>query len=188
MIFGALFLTLLSTLVSRASPMTVDLDLSAITNSSNRILSHCYTPDTSADIGETNIKDCRATLLILAQNPDFTIPIRFSKNPRRGLKIPRGWTSGECIIFVSCENDRDAYTFRFADVLLAAKKIVDRCVGTEMTEKWGLLRWGGIDELGDSETFYVSVGRPYPPTTAAGSVGPVDLVNETLAGPAIDVS
>lgn len=188
MIFGGLLLGVLSTLVFRASPMTVDLNLSVITNSSNNIIPHCYTPDTSAEIGETNLKDCRAALLILARNPDFTIPMSFSKNPRRGIKVPRGWTSGECIIFVSCENDRDAYTFRFADVLVVAKKIVDKCVGTETEEKWGLLRWGGVDELGDSETFYVSVGKPYPPTTAAGSVGPVDLVNETLASPAVDIS
>lgn len=179
---------LLSTLASPASPMTVDPNLTVVTNSSNNIIPHCYTPGTSPVIGETNLKDCRDALLVLARNPDFTIPLRFSKNPRRGFKIPRGWTSGECIIFVSCENDRDAYTFRFADVLVVAKRIIDKCVDTETEEEWGVLRWGGVDELGDSETFYVSVGKPYPPSLAAGSVVPVEFENGTLAGPTIDVS
>ena len=160
--------------------MLIDLSPSSINNSSNHIVPHCFTPGTYPGIGETNLKDCRDALVVLARNPDFTTPMRYSKNPRRGIKIPRGWTSGECIIFVSCENDRDAYTFRIADVLVLAKKLVDTCVGTTVDEEWGLLRWGGVEILGDSMTFYVSVGKPHTPTTSAETVIPVDLVNGTL--------
>lgn len=181
------FLLLLSSLAHYATSMIIDVDSTITTNTSNRIVPHCFTPDSSPGIGETNLKDCRDTLLILARNPNFTTPMRFSKNPRRGLKVPRGWSSGECLIFVSCENDRDAYTFRFADVLVVAKKLVDTCVATKEVEKWGLLRWGGVDILGDTETFYVSVGKPHARRPPAGGIISVDFVNGTLADPAIDV-
>lgn len=32
--------------------------------------------------------------------------------------------SGECLIFVTCENDRDMYEFRFADVARVARKVI----------------------------------------------------------------
>ena len=89
---------------------------------------------------------------------------------------------------MTCKNDRDAYTFRFADVLPVAKRLVDNCVGTHESERWGLLRWGGLDGLGDSETFFVMVGHPFVPGSAAGSVIPVELVNGTLLGSVTGVS
>ena len=152
---------------------------------SNRVIAQCFTPETGPELIETNLQDCRHALFILASTPDFTAPMRYSKNPRRGLPVPRGWTSGDCLILVSCENERDAYTFRFADVLVVARRIVDTCVGTVESPKWGLLRWGGIDELGDSQTFYVSVFKPSPARTSTGSVVPVELVNGTLLDPVI---
>lgn len=36
------------------------------------------------------------------------------------------------------------------------------------SEEWGTLKWGGVDEIGDSETFYVSVGRP---VASRGGIG-----------------
>ena len=179
---------LLSTLVSRASLTLIDLNSSSVTESTNRITPHCFTPGTSSDLGETNLKDCRDALAILARNPDFTTPFHFSKNPRRGIRVPRGWKSGDCLILVSCENDRDAYTFRFADVLVVAKRLVDNCVEGRVSERWGLLRWGGVDDLGASETFYVSVGKPFAPRIPAESAGPVESLNGTRLDPTIDIS
>ena len=87
---------------------------------------------------------------------------------------------------MSCENDRDAYTFRFADVLVVAKRLVDTCVGTTQSEKWGLLRWGGVQVLGDTETFYVSVGRRQD---VAGSVNLEELTTGMLLlNPAVEGS
>ena len=160
--------------------MLININHSTISNSSDRIDTHCFTPDTHPQMAEVTQKGCRDALLILARNPDFTTPLRFSKNPRRGIKIPRAWTSGACTIIMSCENDRDAYTLRFADVLVVAKKLVETCVGTQESEKWGLLRWGGVDILGDSETFYVSVGQVIARTVPAGNVDLVELTSETL--------
>ena len=101
--------------------------------------------------------------------------------------MPRGWKSGDCLILVSCENDRDAYTFRFADILVIAKRLVDNCVGIQ-SKRWGLLRWGGVDDLGDSETFYVSVGKPFGARIPAEIAGPVELLNGTRLDPTIDIS
>lgn len=186
MIYGLLLL--LSNLAQHATAMLISLDPTTTTNASNHIESHCYNPDTSPTMGETNLKDCRDTLLKIARTPDFTTRITFSKNPRRGVSLPRGWKSGECLIFFSCENDRDAYTFRYADVLASAREIVDLCVGTTVTEQYGLMRWGGIYILGDSDTFYVSVGRPLNPRTSAGNLIPVGLVNETLLNPMNEIA
>ena len=148
------------------------LTLQGPNDSYPEITPHCFTPASLEGVGETNPHDCRAALEILIRQPHFTTRYSFSKNPRRGLKVPKGWTSGQCVIFVSCENDRDAYTFRLADVAANARKLVAGCVGKE-SERWGMLRWGGVDILGDSETFYVSVGRPVaprPPGLGGGSV------------------
>lgn len=186
MIYGLLLL--LSSLAYHTSSMLIDPNPTMKANTSNRIEPRCFTPETSPDVGETNQNDCRDALLILARTRGFTNPYQFSKDPRRGVRLPLVWKSRECVIFVNCENDHDAYTFRFADVLVVAKRLVDVCVGTHESERWGLLRWGGLDGLGDSETFYVSVGYPLPLVSAAGSVIPVELVNGTLLDSATGVS
>ena len=141
------------------------------------IIAACFTPELRT-VSETNMQDCRNALQVLARAPDFTTPMTYSKNPRRGAIIPRGWVANDCLIMVSCDNDRDAYTFRLADVLVVAKKIVDNCVATKQSPKWGLLRWGGIDVLGDSLTFYVSVFKPM--RDSAGNAISLELVNDTL--------
>ena len=91
---------------------------------------------------------------------------------------------------MSCENDRDAYTFRFADVLVVAKNLVEKCVGTAQSEALGLLGWGGVDILGDSVTFYVSVGKPFKPKpiTSTTSAIPVALVSGTPLDPTVEIS
>ena len=177
------FLLLLSSLAHHAASALIDLNPAAL----NRVIPQCFTPEVDPKLGETNLEDCRNALLVLARTPDFTTPMRWSKNPRRGMLLPRGWESGDCLIFVSCENDRDAYTFRFADVLVVARGLVDNCVGTTEDPRWGLLRWGGLDVLGDSLTFYVSIIRPVHVSNATGDAVPVKLVNDTLFDPAIGV-
>ena len=155
----------------------------------NRVQGHCFTPAVDPNIQATNLKDCRDALLKLVHAPDFTTPRRYSKNPRRGLHpLPLDWSSGDCLILVSCENNRDAYTFRFADVLPVARKVIDTCVGTKVNPTWGLLRWGGMDVLGDSPTFYVSVLKRRGPATSTANAVPIALVNQTLVNPAIEVS
>ena len=89
---------------------------------------------------------------------------------------------------MSCENNRDAYTFRFADVLPVARKVIDTCVESKVNPTWGLLRWGGMDVLGDSPTFYVSVLKLRDSATSTENALPVALVNQTLVNPAIEVS
>lgn len=178
------FLLLLSSLAHHATSALINLNPTA----SNRVRPQCFTPDLDPTISETNLQDCRNALLVLAGTPDFTTPMRWSKNWRRGMLLPRGWKSGECLIFVSCENDDDAYTFRFADVLVVARRLVDNCVGTRETPRWGLLRWGGMDVLGASLTFYVSIIGPGHARNATGSAVPVELLNDTLLVPAIGVS
>lgn len=182
MILGLLLL--LSSLAYHATSTLINLKPPSL----NRIEPQCYTPDVDIELREVNPNDCRNTLLEIARAPNFLTPRRYSKNPRRGLPLPIGWKSGDCLIFVSCENDRDAYTFRIADVLPAARTIVNNCVDTNEDPKWGLLRWGGLEKLQDSVSFYVSVSRPNQATISTGNVVPMTLVNETLIDPVVEVS
>ena len=169
MIFG--WSLLLFSIVHHAASTLLSLDPTTVNGTGFQ----CFTPDAGHEIEEVELKDCRNALLVLARAPSFTTPMTYSKNP------------GGCLILVSCYNDRDAYTFRLADVLAVAKKLVDTCVESTVTEKWGLLRWGGLDDLGDSETFFVSVFRPTN-SVLTGSVGLVEFVNDTLLHPGIKVS
>ena len=155
----------------------------------DRVEGHCFTPALDPNIKATNLKDCRDALVNLVRAPDFMTPRSYSDNPRRGLHpLPLDWQSGDCLILVGCENDRDAYTFRFADVLPVARKLVDTCVGTKMTPRWGLLRWGGMDALGNSQTFYVSVLKLTNSANLNANAVLLELVNQTLVNPAIEVS
>lgn len=183
-------LLLLAILAHHATSIHIDLNPIIITNTSNLITPHCFTPMSVPGIRETNLADCRTALGGLARQPDFTTRFIFSKNTRRGLKVPRGWLAGDCIILVSCENDRDAFAFRYADILVIARRLVENCVGKEQ-ERWGTLRWGGVEDILDSETFYVSVGRPSepsPPSAGAGSLMLVDVMNGTTPDQAIEVA
>ena len=170
-------LLLLVILAHHATSIHMDLSPSVKTNTSNRIFPHCFTPISVPGIQETNLTDCNNALRLLARQPDFRTRFIFSKNTRRGLKVPRAWLAGDCVILISCENDRDAYAFRYADVLVIAKLIVENCVEREQ-EGWGTFKWGGVDQILDSETFYVSVGRPHEPTPS--STGSRSLMLENL--------
>ena len=176
----------LSSLAYHATSALINLNPSAL----DIVIPHCFTPEADPDIPETHVTACRDALGVLARSHDFITPITYSKNWRRGRMLPRAWIAGGCLIMVNCENDRDAYTFRLADVLVVAKKLVDTCVGTEVDPKWGLLKWGGIDVLGDSQTFYVSVfeAKNHPAALTGGGVVPVDLVNQTVMQSAVKVS
>lgn len=177
MIIGSLLV--LSSLACHATSAILNLSSTAL----NRVEGHCFTPELDPNLQETNLEDCRDALRNLAMAPDFTTPRGYSKNPRRGLHpLPLHWISGDCLILVSCENSRDAYTFRFADVLPVARKVIDTCVGTRISPRWGLLKWGGMDVLGDSVTFYVSV------LSAPPDAVPMEVVNQTLVNPVIEVS
>ncbi|CAF9939412.1 hypothetical protein IMSHALPRED_001337 [Imshaugia aleurites] len=98
-------------------------------------------------------------MISLIGEPGFRDPWRFSRNPRRGVQVPKGWRSGNCLIMISCENDYDADDFSYADVLRKAKNVVDQCV--DVAE--GEIPWGGVDKIGTVGSFYVSVnGRLGP--------------------------
>ena len=183
-------LLLLAILAHHATPIRIDLNPTIMTNTSNYITPHCFTPISAPGIHETNLADCRTALRGLAHQPDFTARFIFSKNTRRGLELPKSWLARDCIIVVSCVNDRDAFAFRYADVLVIARRLVENCVGKEQ-ERWGTLRWGGVADILDSETFYVSVGRPAepsPPSAGAGSLMLMDVTNGTTPDHAIEVA
>lgn len=114
----------------------------------------CFSPESHPGIDFTNSGDCTAALRLVVLEPGFLVPITFSKNSRRGIKLPKRWKSGRCVIFISCANDRDADTFTYAHVAQQARKVIQTCVDGRVTP------YGGMDEIGSVQSFYVSVGRP----------------------------
>ena len=133
------------------------------------IIPFCFDQSSHPGIGYTNYADCQRAMMVLVREPRFTTPFRFSKNIRRldVLKIPKGWQAGQCIIFVSCENTRDTAVFRYADVAREARRIIEKCV-KQVPDEHGEQPYGGLVQVGDVATFYVSVGRQTNPRSIAG--------------------
>ncbi|KAM0799461.1 Alpha/Beta hydrolase protein [Usnea florida] len=88
-----------------------------------------FIPDAHPVLRPTNLADCKNALRTLVQQPGFKHSYRFSRNPRRGVQVPTGWRAGDCLILLSCENDYDADTFSYVDVLRGAKFVVDQHTG-----------------------------------------------------------
>lgn len=91
----------------------------------NGVTPQCFYPGSHHDICPTNLADCKKALQSLVREPNFTQYQWFSRNHRRGIQVPKGWRWGNCIIFTSCENDYDADTYRYSDVLRKAKAVID---------------------------------------------------------------
>lgn len=125
------------------------------------VVPHCFSAGSHPQIRPTNLEDCKSTLRRLIHQPGFNDLHRFSRNHRRGIQVPIGWRSGNCVIFLSCENDYDADDFRYADIARSAKWVIDQCV--DLPE--GKTSWGGVNSTGNPEvgSFYVSINsRPVP--------------------------
>ncbi|KAK0508067.1 hypothetical protein JMJ35_009151 [Cladonia borealis] len=120
-------------------------------NSTNDIELRCFTPASARF--PLNPADCSVAFMQIVLTPGFRVVYRFSKNLRRldAVKLPKGWTQGDCIIMVSCANDRDTSAFRLSDVAHAARAIINQCVvGRDLS-------YGGIVGVSDVPSFYVSV-------------------------------
>ena len=157
--------------------------LVSFNSSLDMVDTHCYTPDRgdTPGIQPTQLQACKNALHVLVLMPDFTTKARYSRNPRTmGRKLPVGWqlgTHAECRIVLSCENDRDSAMFSYADIAQSAKKIIDSCVDQpDAHGRYPLLRWGGVNGIGDQETFYVAVARPITSTLVGGVVNGTDML------------
>lgn len=149
-------LLLLHAITLAASPAVNESQpsLSVFDGIANDVWPFCFTPETHPGFRLTNSQDCMDALRELVREPSFLVPFQFSKNSRRGIKLPKSWRSGQCVIFVSCANDRDADTFTYAHVAQQARRVIQSCVDNTAAP------YGGVEEIGNVGTFYVSVGRP----------------------------
>jgi len=144
----------------------------------NEVMPYCFSHDSHPGIGTTNSHDCRETLRMIYRDPNRENIYRFTKNPRRDvgvLGLPYGWQYNECVIYVSCSNERDAAYLKFLDVAQQAVKVIRACVDQKDT------KYGGIEEIGSVSTFYVSVGRPTNPRRVSSSLS-ASLAQATLVG------
>ena len=150
---------------SATSTPNANLSLIPTTNATNDIEGYCFDKESRPGIGYTDSADCRRVLRLISDDHHYRdrTPLRFSKNPRNGIRVPKGWQYDDCLIYISCQNDRDADTFTLMDIFKAAVTVIKDCVDET------LAKYGGIEGVGSVGTFYVSVGRPDNPRPVVSS-------------------
>ena len=149
----SLILLFLQILSSLEAPPTLPIQpLLSVARGIENSTPFCFTPESHPGIRTTNTADCHRALRYLISAPHFRTRFRFSKNPRNGVQVPKGWQHGECVIYVSCASAHDSDYFTLADVSTEAVRIIKECVD-EPTVKYG-----GVHGVGDAGTFYVAVG------------------------------
>lgn len=124
------------------------------------VMPFCFNQESHPGILTTNARDCNRALGSLVRERHFTTPLKFSKSASPFFDVivlPKGWGSGECVIFVSCANKEDTEIFKYSDVARIARKVITDCVEDNP------IPYGGLEEIGSAQTFYVSVGRPKGP-------------------------
>lgn len=157
-IFLDLCLNPLTQALPSERPYRISLTAQPPSNASQiSVTPFCFTQTSHPGIVTTNAADCNRALGVLVRERHFTTPFKFSKSTSPFFDVivlPKGWGSGECVIFVSCANREDTDIFSYADVARIARRIVTDCV------KDNPVPYGGLEEIGSAGTFYVSVGRP----------------------------
>jgi len=161
----AFFLNCFSTLHASPSSSPVQPLVAATTSKPDQLVPYCFNQTSHPGIGTTNGADCRQALRLLASTPQFRdrTVYRFSKNARNGIRVPKGWQHGYCVIYVSCANDRDADYFSLVDISRAAIGAIKDCVDD------AVVKYGGLSPMGNVGSFYVSVGRPVNPHVEGGT-------------------
>ena len=123
-------------------------------NTTNDIQEECFDQESYPGIAFTNLADCRLAMGKLVRQPRFRVKTYFSRNHRVGLAVPREWRNHDCTIYVSCINDYDREEFSFADIARSAQNIITACVQEKPDEPYG-----GVGQVGNLGSFYVTVGR-----------------------------
>ena len=125
-------------------------------NATNLGAPRCFGPGSHEGLYPTNFGDCQKAMEQLVSMPDFSIRFTFSRDERRGIKVPIRWRFGECLIFLSCLNEKDVDAFSYLDVTRTAYGVFRTCVDVQAP----VLPWGGVDMVGRLKSFYVSIGGP----------------------------
>jgi len=116
--------------------------------------------------------DCEFAIDAIFHDPAGVMEMtQFSHNPMHlgTYKIPAYWAVGRCLILLSSANETAVDTFRLADVILKAQKIIDQC---PPNSKKSL---GGIATIGHRASFFVVVNGPADdePTTRRNRTRPL---------------
>ena len=115
----------------------------------------CFNQETHPGIGFPNLANCHSAMGQLVREPGFVLERSFSRNWRLGIEVPKQWLHGDCTVFVSCGNDYDSDSFRYADIAHAAQNVIRSCIEDQPKEPYG-----GLKTVGRIGSFYVAVGRP----------------------------
>ena len=132
-----------------------DRPISQANHTISNWIEFCFDLGTHPGIGSPNLADCHGAMSQLVREPGFILERSFSRNWRRGIEVPKQWLRGDCTIFVSCGNDYDSDSFRYADIAHTAGNVIRRCIEDQPEEPYG-----GLQTVGRVGSFYVAVGKP----------------------------
>ena len=104
-----------------------------------------------------DVADCQYVIDGIFHDPAGVMQLRQFSNNRSlaGIYfVPADWDVGRCTIILRAARENAVDTFRLADVILKAQKIIDQC---PPNSKRSL---GGIATIGHRAGFYVAVNGP----------------------------
>lgn len=128
-----------------------------------------------------NTPDCELVIEAIYHDPAGVMEMtQFSHNPAHTgtYRTPAHWAVGNCLILLTSANETAVDTFRLADVIVKAQKIIDQC---PPNSKKSL---GGLATIGHRASFFVAVNGLVDPgsTTAMNLTKPPTLSPQNMTG------
>ncbi|MCJ1460261.1 hypothetical protein MMC28_010640 [Mycoblastus sanguinarius] len=122
---------------------------------------HCFDLGTPQAFS-VDIDDCEPAIDMLFHDPTGVMEIQqFSRKVEHGAHhVPTDWHFGRCQVLLTSGDSSAVDTFRLADVIYKARKLIDNCVAVSKT------RLGGIATIGHGATFFVAVNGLGPDLAA----------------------
>lgn len=101
--------------------------------------------------------DCEFVIEAIYHDPAGVMTMtQFSHNPTHSgtYQIPAHWGIGQCLILLTSADETAVDTFRLADVIVKAQKIIDQCPPNSKKHL------GGLATIGHRASFFVAVNGP----------------------------
>ena len=122
----------------------------------------CYSPAYVHRLQPATVSDCNIIIdEIILRLPNVMREQSFGYTSAEDVDLSireNGmWTHGQCITFVRTTEEEGRDEFRYVDVAIAAKRIIEKCIEGSKYARGGT---AGVGKL--EETFYVSVGGLAP--------------------------
>ena len=117
----------------------------------------CFGPD-EPGIVPTTYHTCYEIIKFLAHSKRMKLPIRFSRIPGLGYKLPEQWKSGNCVLQVDLDSDADDDTTTFEQIAIETGVVLLACVASP--PHVGGTRYVGPKSVMNVTVFGIDVDMP----------------------------